>query len=73
MSAKRIKRKPSTKEMESEILSGMAIDENGKPRISSTKLAKLLGVSHDEICRYIESHREELEELGPLPSSPIVN
>jgi hypothetical protein len=37
-----------------------------RPRISSRKFAEMLGVTHEELCEWIEEHRDELERHGPV-------
>jgi hypothetical protein len=39
---------------------------DGQRRISSRALARRLGMSHEELCRLIETHRDELSRYGPL-------
>ena len=38
----------------------------GEPRISSIKLAAMLGISVDEMNRLILEHADELARLGPV-------
>jgi hypothetical protein len=45
--------------------------DDGQPRISSRALARMLGISHEELVRLIERHRNELLSYGPLVQLPI--
>jgi hypothetical protein len=49
----------------------MKFPDDGEPRISSRELARLLGMSHEEMCRLIEENRLELLRLGPIVQTPI--
>jgi hypothetical protein len=42
-----------------------------RPRMSSRALAEVLGVTHEELCEWIEEHRSELERFGPVIQTVI--
>jgi hypothetical protein len=44
----------------------MTIDADGQPRISSRALARLLGMSDEDLVRLMEENRAEIEKFGPI-------
>jgi hypothetical protein len=42
-----------------------------RPRMSSHALAEVLGITHEELCQWIEEQRSELERFGPVIQTPI--
>jgi hypothetical protein len=39
--------------------------------MSSSALAEVLGMTHEELCEWIEEHRSELERFGPVIQTVI--
>ena len=46
-------------------------EADNQPRISTIELARILGISHEEMLRLIEDHRDELLKYGSIIERPI--